>query len=85
MIITLHNTTGKFVGEYDKLTIISKVANGMKYLAEMDFIHRDLAARNVLLDDNLNPKIADFGLALLIKVRKSREPGSYSDIKSLIQ
>lgn len=35
----------------------------MTYLEGMNFVHRDLAARNVLLGDNLEAKVADFGLA----------------------
>ena len=35
----------------------------MDYLSRKKIIHRDLAARNCLLDNNLNLKIADFGLA----------------------
>lgn len=35
----------------------------MQYLASKRLVHRDLAARNVLVGDNLEMKIADFGLA----------------------
>jgi len=40
-----------------------KVADGMKYVEGRGYIHRDLAARNVLVGENYNIKIGDFGLA----------------------
>lgn len=40
-----------------------KIADGMKYVEAKGYIHRDLAARNVLVGENYNIKIGDFGLA----------------------
>jgi len=40
------------------------IARGIKYLHEkMSIIQRDLKGRNVLVDENFNAKIADFGLS----------------------
>ncbi|GLJ22339.1 hypothetical protein SUGI_0420550 [Cryptomeria japonica] len=49
-----------------RMKIITGAARGLAYLHEGSWpriIHRDIKASNILLDKNLNPKIADFGLA----------------------
>lgn len=57
-----------------RLNILKGVARGLHYLhalAQPRIIHRDIKASNILLDKSFEPKIADFGLALLFPDEQS--------------
>ncbi|XP_063922128.1 tyrosine-protein kinase Src42A isoform X1 [Zophobas morio] len=58
---------GKSLKLQQLIDMAAQIAAGMAYLESQNYIHRDLAARNVLVADNNVVKIADFGLARLIK------------------
>lgn len=49
------------------IDMAAQIAAGMAYLESQNYIHRDLAARNILVGEGNIVKIADFGLARLIK------------------
>ncbi|XP_039777497.1 G-type lectin S-receptor-like serine/threonine-protein kinase B120 isoform X2 [Panicum virgatum] len=46
--------------------ILEQVAQGIHYLQEQHIVQRDLKPRNILLDSDMNPKITDFDLSMVL-------------------
>ncbi|KAG9270724.1 protein-tyrosine kinase 6-like [Astyanax mexicanus] len=67
LLNVLRGQEGRNLEPHALTDMASQVADGMAYLEEKNSIHRDLAARNVLVGEDNLCKVADFGLARVIK------------------
>jgi serine/threonine protein kinase len=74
LFICVEGKSKLFLDWARRMEICIGVARGLAYLHEesaVRVIHRDIKASNILLDEDLNPRISDFGLAKLCDDKKT--------------
>ncbi|VAH93721.1 cysteine-rich receptor-like protein kinase 26 [Triticum urartu] len=74
-----HGTLDKYITDVScgldwrkRYRIINGICKGLHYLHENRILHLDLKPPNILLDHNMLPKIADFGLSRRFDEKQSR-------------
>ena len=53
------------LNEHDKFKVINQILDAIKYSHNKNIIHRDLKPSNILIDEELNIKVIDYGVSKL--------------------
>uniref|UniRef100_A0A0D3F3B6 non-specific serine/threonine protein kinase n=1 Tax=Oryza barthii TaxID=65489 RepID=A0A0D3F3B6_9ORYZ len=70
----LHGSTKECLPLQKRLNIAAGAAEGLVYMhskTSTTILHGDIKPSNILLDDNFDPKISDFGISRLIAIDKT--------------
>uniref|UniRef100_H3GC01 Protein kinase domain-containing protein n=1 Tax=Phytophthora ramorum TaxID=164328 RepID=H3GC01_PHYRM len=73
------NTNHELTWQGRKLTIALHIAEGLAYMHSLSpkVIHRDLKSKNVLLNNNYDAKLSDFGVSREHRVAEGDGPGRF--------
>ena len=69
----LRSENGHKFSAKELMDIFVSVCESVAFMHEHKMIHRDIKPENILLDDNLEPKLCDFGWSIELKKNEKRQ------------
>ncbi|KAF7424758.1 hypothetical protein PC9H_010069 [Pleurotus ostreatus] len=79
---TLHNYlngAGKSWRLADRYHILRQICSGLAYVHSRSIVHGDLSCSNILIDDNGDARLSDFGLSAFVPLAQASSPTSSPD------
>lgn len=70
-------TSGGIVPLEESIKLASDVCRGLEYAHAQDYIHRDIKPANIIIDNQNNARLSDFGLATRVDVDGLASPYGY--------
>ena len=74
--IHAHKIFKRYIPEEDLWSIFLQCMKGLSYVHKMGVIHRDIKPANLLMDNNMNIKLGDFGVSA-VKINQNNEESMY--------
>lgn len=79
---TLKDNLGYIQSDHQRLKLLRQFLSGLAYLHHKNVIHGDIKPTNILLDDNFNAVLTDFGLSRVLEAAgftttSTQAPGTF--------
>ena len=70
------------LGELKASFFFKQISSAIEYIHDLNIAHRDIKLENILIDDNMNTKLIDFGF--FYRLEKESEDDQMKDIQTRV-